>query len=75
VKAGSGAPIDCTVSFGAVFQGTGATILRTARPATVTGVDPQQIHRKPVRNGLINENVRAASCSEDPQALCHCDAL
>jgi putative transposase len=29
-------------------------------PATVTDIDPRQIRRKPVLNGLINEYVRAA---------------
>jgi putative transposase len=33
---------------------------RDARPATVTDIDPRQIRRKPVLNGLINEYVRAA---------------
>jgi putative transposase len=32
---------------------------REARPATVTDIDSQQIRRKPVLNGLINEYVRA----------------
>jgi putative transposase len=32
----------------------------TAHPATVTGVDTREIHRRPVLNGLINEYVRAA---------------
>jgi putative transposase len=31
-----------------------------AHPATVTDIDPRQIRRKPVLNGLINEYVRAA---------------
>ena len=33
---------------------------RDAHPAIVTNVDPRQIRRKPVLNGLINEYVRAA---------------
>jgi len=33
---------------------------RDAHPATVTDVDPQQIRRKPVLNGLINEYTHAA---------------
>jgi putative transposase len=33
---------------------------RDAHPATVTDLDPRQIRRKPVLNGLINEYVRAA---------------
>jgi hypothetical protein len=33
---------------------------RDAHRATVTDVDTQQIHRKPVLNGLINEYTHAA---------------
>ena len=33
---------------------------RDAPRATVTGIDPQQVRRKPVLCGLINEYTRAA---------------
>jgi transposase InsO family protein len=33
---------------------------RDAHPATVTDIDTQQIRRKPILNGLINEYERAA---------------
>jgi hypothetical protein len=32
----------------------------SAHPATVTGIDTREIHRRPVLNGLINEHARAA---------------
>ena len=43
----------------------------TLTSATVTDVSPRQIHRKPVLNGLINEDgARRLGAREDPQVSC-----